>query len=271
MNLTAAATAAPRVPQTPDRPRAAFAHRAGVLAYGAVCYIVFLAVFLYATGFVIGFGVPISLDSLPGRALVPSMVINLGLLGLFAVQHSVMARPTFKRWWTRFVPAVAERSTYVLFSSVAMIVMFLFWQPMGGTVWQAESSLARWTLYGVGAGGWLIVLVATFAINHFDLFGLRQVWLHFRGVEYTPLRFKTPGMYSVVRHPLYLGWLLAFWGAPTMTVAHLLFALMTTAYIFVAIQLEERNLVEEHGDSYRSYRRRVPMIFPLPRRRSPAA
>ena len=258
-------------PRPIDSPEPAGAlRRAAVLAYGLVCYAMFLGVFLYAMGFVIGFGVPVTLDSVPGRAFVPSMLINLGLLGLFAVQHSVMARPTFKRWWTRFVPAAAERSTYVLFSNLAMILLFLFWQPMGGVVWAAEASWARWTLYAVGAAGWVIVLAATFAINHFDLFGLRQVWLAFRGREYTPLRFKTPGMYSVVRHPLYCGWLLAFWGAPTMTVAHLVFAATTTAYIFVAIQLEERNLIQEHGESYRAYRRRVPMVLPLPRRRSAA-
>ena len=258
----------PRPTESPNT--AGTLRRVAVLAYGLVCYTMFLGVFLYAMGFIIGFGVPVTLDSVPGRAFVPSVLINLGLLGLFAVQHSVMARPTFKRWWTRIVPAAAERSTYVAFSNVAMILLFLFWQPMGGLVWSAEHAWLRGVLYAVGAAGWLIVLAATFAINHFDLFGLRQVWLAFLGREYTPLRFKTPGMYGFVRHPLYFGWLLAFWGAPTMTVAHLVFAVATTAYILVAIQLEERNLVEEHGDSYRAYRRRVPMIVPSLHRRSAA-
>ena len=246
------------------------AARLVVLVYGAVSYALFLAVFLYAVGFVIGFGVPVTLDSLPGRALVPSLAINLGLLGLFAVQHSVMARPTFKRWWTTIVPRAAERSTYVLASNVAMIALFALWQPMGGIVWSAEGAAARWALYGLGGAGWLLVLASTFLINHFDLFGLRQSWLYFRGREYTKLRFKTPAVYSFVRHPLYVGWLMAFWLTPTMTVAHLVFAATTTLYILVAIQLEERNLVEEHGDTYREYRRRVPMLVPFTKGRATA-
>ncbi len=246
---------------------ASLASRVAILAYGVFCYTLFLGVFLYAFGFVVGVGVPITLDSLPGRALVPSIAINLGLLGLFALQHSIMARPAFKRRWTRVVPPAAERSTYVLFSCVALALIFALWQPLGGIIWQAESAGARAALYAVGGAGWLLVLLATFAINHFDLFGLRQVWLYFRGREYTPLKFKTPGMYSFVRHPLYVGWFMAFWGTPTMTAAHLLFAVTTTLYILVAIQLEERNLVEEHGDAYLEYRRRVPMLIPFTKRR----
>ena len=244
--------------------------RFGVLAYGVFSYAIFLGVFLYAIGFIVGFGVPITLDSLPGRAFGPALAINLGLLGLFSLQHSVMARPTFKRWWTKIVPEPAERSTYVLFSSVAMIAMFAFWQPMGGTVWMMESSVSRIAMFALGAAGWLLVLYSTFLINHFDLFGLRQSWLFARGTEYTPLKFKTPMAYSVVRHPLYMGWLMAFWFTPTMTVAHLLFAVMTTLYMLVAIQLEERNLIEEHGESYRAYRRRVPMLIPFTKRRQAA-
>lgn len=244
--------------------------RMAILAYGALSYAVFLGVFLYAVGFIVGFGVPITLDSLPGRAFVPSLAINLGLLGLFAVQHSVMARPTFKRWWTRIIPPAAERSTYVLFSSLAMIVMFAFWQPMGGMLWSVEHTAARVVLFALGGIGWLLVLYATFLINHFDLFGLRQSWLFARGREVTPLRFKTPSAYAVVRHPLYVGWLMAFWFTPTMTVAHLVFAVTSTLYILVAIQLEERNLIEEHGESYRAYRRRVPMLIPFTKRRAAA-
>lgn len=238
-------------------------NRIAVLLYGTVSYLLFLGVFLYALGFVVGIGVPVSLDSQPTRGFVPALLVNLGLLTVFAVQHSVMARPTFKRWWTRFVPVAAERSTYVLFSNIAMILLFAFWQPMGGEIWSFESVGSRATLYALGAAGWLLVLASTFLINHFDLFGLRQVWHYARNNPYKALRFKTPAVYSVVRHPLYLGWLMAFWFTPTMTVAHLVFAVMTTAYILVAIQLEERNLVEEHGDSYREYRRKVPMIIPL--------
>ena len=246
------------------------AARAAVLAYGLVSYASFLAVFVYAIGFIVGVGVPVSLDSTPGRALIPSLAINLGLLGLFAVQHSVMARPTFKRWWTKFVPQEAERSTYVLASNLAMIALFAFWQPMGGLLWDVQQEAARWALTGLGAAGLLLVLASTFLINHFDLFGLRQVWLFARGHEYTTLRFKTPAVYSVVRHPLYVGWLMSFWFTPTMTVAHLVFAVATTLYILVAIQLEERNLVEEHGESYREYRRRVPMLVPFTKRRAAA-
>jgi protein-S-isoprenylcysteine O-methyltransferase Ste14 len=241
--------------------------RVTTLLYGAVCYSMFLGVFLYAIGFVVGFGVPVTLDTLPGRSVIPALAINLGVLALFAVQHSLMARPTFKRWWTTIVPEPAERSTYVLFSNIAMIALFALWQPLGGTVWEVESTVGRAVLYGLGAAGWLLVLASTFLINHFDLFGLRQVWLHFRGRAYTPVRLKTPAVYSAVRHPLYLGWLMAFWFSPTMTAAHLLFAVVTTLYILVAIQLEERNLVEEHGESYREYRKRVPMLIPFTKRR----
>ncbi len=237
--------------------------RMAILAYGLVAYAMFLGVFLYALGFVVGFGAPVTLDSPPTMDFVPALVINLGLLGLFAVQHSVMARPTFKRWWTRLVPVPAERSTYVLFSNLAMIVMFYFWQPMGGTLWAFESTAAKAAMFGLGGAGWLLVLLTTFMICHFDLFGLRQVWLYARKKDYAPLKFKQRTMYSYVRHPLYLGWLMAFWFTPTMTVAHFVFAVMTTLYIFVAIQLEERNLVDEHGETYRQYRRKVPMIVPL--------
>ena len=245
-------------------------NRIGVLIYGAVCYAVFFATFLYAIGFVGNLVVPKGIDSEPGMPLVTALVIDLAVLAVFAVQHSVMARPAFKRRWTKLVPEAAERSTYVLFSSLALIALFYFWQPLGGVIWQVENPIGQALLWGGFALGWTLVLVATFLINHFDLFGLRQVWLHVRGVEYAPLKFATPGPYRFVRHPLYLGWLFAFWCTPTMTVTHLLFAVMTTAYILIAIQLEERDLITALGEDYRAYRERVPMILPIGRRRQAA-
>jgi len=239
--------------------------RVAILAYGVVCYAVFFATFLYAVGFVGGFAVPTTLDGPAEGPLWRALLIDLGLLALFAVQHSVMARPGFKRLWTRVVPEPAERSTYVLFSSLALIAMFALWQPLGGTVWSIADPLGRAIAYGLFAFGWALVLVATFLINHFDLFGLRQVWLYFRGKPYTPLGFVTPGPYKLVRHPLYVGWLFAFWATPEMTTAHLVFAVMTTAYILIAIQLEERDLVRHLGARYAAYRREVPMLIPRPR------
>lgn len=245
--------------------------RSAILIYGVVCYAVFFATFLYAIGFVGDFVVPKGMDSAPELPLLPALAIDLGLLGLFALQHSIMARPAFKRWWTKLVPEPAERSTYVLFSSLALILLFALWQPLGGVVWQVEHAVGQALLWAGFAFGWLLVLVSTFLINHFDLFGLRQVWLHFRGIDYTPLKFATPGPYRFVRHPLYLGWFFAFWCIPTMTVTHLVFAVMTTAYILIAIQLEERDLISALGEDYRAYRERVPMILPLGRRGADAA
>ena len=231
-------------------------------AYGAFSYSIFLATFLYAIGFIGNFGVPRTLDGTPTEPLGRALAIDVGLLGLFAVQHSVMARKWFKEAWTRIVPQPAERSTYVLFSSLALILLMWQWRPMGGVVWSVEDPSLRFVLYGLFAFGWGLVLVCTFLINHFDLFGLRQVWLYLTGRPYTALRFVMPGPYRMVRHPLYAGWLFAFWATPTMTVAHLVFAVATTAYILIAIQLEERDLVREHGESYESYRRQVPMLLP---------
>jgi len=240
--------------------------RVSIFAYGVASYAVFFATFLYAIAFVGGFGVPRLIDGPLEGSLAVALAVDLGLLGLFAVQHSVMARPAFKRWLTRAVPEAAERSTYVLASSVALLLLFWLWRPIGGVVWTVESPVARAVAYGVFAAGWTTVLVCTFLINHFDLFGLRQSWLALLDRPYTPLRFTTPGPYRVVRHPLYVGWFLAFWATPTMTATHLLFAVMTTAYILIAIQLEERDLVAAHGESYAVYRRRVPMLIPrLPR------
>jgi protein-S-isoprenylcysteine O-methyltransferase Ste14 len=236
--------------------------RIAAFTYGVVSYAIFFGTFLYAIGFVGDLFVPKSIDSAPESPLGQALLINALLLGLFAVQHSVMARPAFKRWWTRFVPKPVERSTYVLFSSLALIALFAFWQPIGGVIWDVQDPVGQAVLYGLFAFGWGLVLVATFLINHFDLFGLRQVWLYLRGKEYRPLNFGTPALYKIVRHPLYVGWFFAFWATPTMTVAHLFFALLTTAYILIAIRFEERDLVAEHGARYSEYRKQVPMLVP---------
>jgi methanethiol S-methyltransferase len=240
-------------------------NRVIAFVYGAVSYAIFFATFLYAAGFIGNFVVPKTLDGVPVGSLGTSLLIDLGLLGLFAVQHSVMARPAFKRMWTRIVPEAVERSTYVLASSLALILLFWAWRPLGGVVWDVQNPVGRGLLHAGFAFGWLLVLVATFLINHFDLFGLRQVWLHLRGRPYQPLPFRTPGPYRLVRHPLYVGWFFAFWSTPTMTVTHLLFAVMTTAYILIAIQFEERDLVAALPE-YASYRARVPMLIPVRRR-----
>lgn len=237
-------------------------NRFATFLYGLVCYVVFFATFVYAMGFIGDFGVSKSIDSGPHRSFIYALAVNAVLLTIFAVQHSVMARQWFKRAWTRLVPTAAERSTYVLFSSLALLLLFWKWEPMGRVIWNVESSAGQLLLYAFYAAGWLIVLLATFLINHFDLFGLRQVWLHLRGIPYTPLEFHTPALYRMVRHPLYLGWLLVFWSAPLMTLAHLVFAIATTAYILVAIQFEERDLIRSHAE-YAEYRRRVPMILPI--------
>jgi protein-S-isoprenylcysteine O-methyltransferase Ste14 len=238
-----------------------------VFGYGLTAYSIFFVTYLYAAGFVGNLVVPKSLDSTPTAPFGTALLINLGLLGLFAVQHSVMARPWFKRILLRVVPHAAERSTYVLASSLALILLFWQWSPLGGVVWDIQNQTGRALMYAAFAFGWLLVLVTTFLINHFDLFGLRQVWLYFRGREYRSLHFVTPGPYRLVRHPLYLGWLFAFWATPTMTVTHLLFAVMTTCYILAAIQFEEHDLVNAHPE-YAEYQRRVPMIVPIPTRRA---
>jgi protein-S-isoprenylcysteine O-methyltransferase Ste14 len=232
-----------------------------ILTYGLVCYALFLLTFLYAVGFIGGFLTPTRLDGPRSGSLAAALAIDVGLLLLFAVQHSGMARPAFKRWLTRFVPEPCERSTYVLLSNAALLVLFWQWRPVGGVVWEVPGGAARAAVAVVLAGGWLTVLYTTFLINHFDLFGVRQAWLAFRGVPYTPLRFTTPGPYRLVRHPLYIGWLIVFWAAPTMSTAHLLFAVGTTAYILMAIRWEERDLVAAHPE-YDAYRRRVPKLVP---------
>jgi len=236
--------------------------------YGVFCYLVFFATFLYAIGFIGNLWVPKSIDSGPQKPLGVALAINLALLAVFALQHSVMARPWFKKAWTKFVPTVAERSTYVLFSSLALLLLFWKWEPMGGVVWSVGNLYAYFAIQILYALGWLTVLVTTFLISHFDLFGLRQVWFYLICKDYEPPAFRTPGPYKVVRHPLYVGWLMVFWSAPVMTVAHLVFAVMTTAYILVAIQFEERDLVRAHGE-YAEYRKRVPMLVPVGRAKEP--
>ena len=232
-----------------------------LLAYGALSYVIFFLTFLYAIGFLGNVGVPKSLDSPATDPWLVALMIDVALLSLFAVQHSVMARQGFKRLLTKVIPAAAERSTYVLASSLALILLFWQWRPLGGVVWEVEHEVGRAVLYGGFAFGWALVLFTTFVINHFDLFGLRQTWRAFRGQPQAALRFVTPVLYRMVRHPLYVGWLFAFWSTPTMTLTHLLFAVMTTGYILVAIQLEERDLMKAHPE-YAEYRRRVPMLVP---------
>jgi protein-S-isoprenylcysteine O-methyltransferase Ste14 len=241
--------------------------RALALIYGSACYLVFLVTFLYAVGFVAGFGVPKHIDNGTGASIGLALAIDIALLTLFAVQHSLMARPSFKRWWTRIVPPVIERSTYVLFSSLALIALFAWWRPIPALVWHVDAEPLRWLLYALFAAGWLIVLTGTFLISHFDLFGLRQVWLHARGQPEPDTPFVTRAYYKLVRHPLMLGFIIAFWATPTMSQGHLLFALITSGYIVVAVKfLEERDLVAAHGNTYREYQRKVPMLLPIPKR-----
>jgi protein-S-isoprenylcysteine O-methyltransferase Ste14 len=237
--------------------------RVTTFVYGVLSYLIFFGTFLYAIGFLGDVMVPKSIDSGRTAPLAEALLINAALLTLFAVQHSTMARPWFKRVWTRIIPQQIERSTYVLVSSLALILLFAMWEPIGGVVWKVEQPALRAALYGLFGVGFLLVLISTFLINHFDLFGLRQVYLYLLGKEYTQLRFGTPILYRHVRHPLYLGWLFAFWATPTMTIAHLVFAIATTAYIFVAIQLEEKDLIDAYGDDYKRYKQQVPMIVPV--------
>jgi len=238
--------------------------RIAAAIYGIVCYLVFFATFLYAIAFVGNIRVPRSVDVGPGASALEAFIIDALLLALFAVQHSVMARPWFKRAWTRFVPQVIERSTYVLFASLALILLYWQWRPMTGTVWSVESSLSATLLWVVFAAGWAIVLTSTFLISHFDLFGLKQVYAYFARKSYPPAEFSTPGFYKMVRHPIYLGFTLAFWATPQMTVGHLFFAFMCTAYMIVAIQFEEHDLVRTYGASYEAYRKNVSMLVPIP-------
>ncbi|MEK9283733.1 isoprenylcysteine carboxylmethyltransferase family protein [Bradyrhizobium sp. ISRA442] len=228
--------------------------------YGIAAYLVFFVTVLYAIGFVMGLVVPKSIDT--DTPAVEAVIINLLLMALFAIQHSVMARQRFKAWWTQVIPKPVERSTYVLAASLSLLLLFWQWRPLPAIVWDVENPDLAVTLVTLALAGWVLVFTSTFVINHFELFGLHQVTNHLLDKEAPPPRFKTPLFYKIVRHPLYLGFIIAFWAAPTMTVGHLLFAAVTTLYIFVGIALEERDLVDLFGDEYREYKQRVSMLIP---------
>ncbi len=240
--------------------------RALIFAYGALCYSVFFVTFCYAIGFMGNWLVPKSIDSGPAATdLLTALLINGALMGLFAVQHTIMARPAFKRWWTRIIPAPMERSTFVLLASLILALLFWQWRPLPQTVWSFDSSVARTILVATSLGGWVFALLSTCMVDHFDLFGLRQVWLHLRGKIYRPTGFRLVGFYKLVRHPIMVGFLIAFWATPHMTVGHLFFALVITAYVVFGTTIEERDLVGYFGDEYRQYRRDVRGLIPLPR------
>jgi len=242
--------------------RSNLAGRIVAFLYGVVAYVFFFVTFLYAIGFVEDLVVPTTIDTGLSAPTMQALIINLILMSIFAIQHSVMARQQFKRWWTQFVPASVERTTYVLFATLALALLLWQWRPMPEVVWQVANPQAATAITAVSLIGWLIVLTSTFLINHFELFGLHQVANNLTGRPMPAPRFRMPLYYKFVRHPIYLGFIIAFWAAPTMTLGHLLFAAVTTAYIFVGIQLEERDMVEVFGDQYRSYKKRVSMLLP---------
>ncbi|MGB7257877.1 MAG: methanethiol S-methyltransferase [Pseudolabrys sp.] len=233
------------------------------LLYGIASYLFFFVTFLYAIGFVTGLVVPKTIDTGTVVPMTEALVVNVLLMSLFAIQHSVMARRQFKEWWTRFVPKSVERSTYVLFATAALALLLWQWRPMPAVVWHVANPNVAAGLLALSFFGWFLVLLSTFLINHFELFGLHQVFNNIAGRTMPAMRFKTPALYKLVRHPIYLGFIIAFWAAPTMTMGHALFAAVTTAYIFVGILLEERDLVELFGDDYRRYRKRVGMLLPF--------
>jgi protein-S-isoprenylcysteine O-methyltransferase Ste14 len=241
-----------------------WATRAATFAYGAASYAIGVGSLVYAIGFVGNWLVPKGIDSGAPGPMTPSLLVNSALLLALVVQHTVMARPAFKRWVTRFIPAAVERSTFVLVSGLIMVALFWLWQPAPRVVWRVHGA-AAWALTALSLLGWGVAFGSTFLINHFDLFGLRQVWLRLRAREYRPVRFRLAGFYRVVRHPLMLGFLIAFWATPLMSVGHLFFAIMMTAYIFMGTRFEERDLVREHGEAYLAYRRKVRGFVPLPK------
>ncbi len=240
------------------------------LLYGVVCYVVFLVTVLYSIAFVENIGVPVTLDGKQSSPVSVALPIDIALLALFAVQHSIMARPGFKARWTAIIPHSVERSTFVLISSLILLLLYWQWRPLDTVIWRVDNPIGYAALLALSLFGWLFAFTSTFLINHFDLFGLRQVYLAWRRQTYTNLPFRVSGFYRLVRHPLMLGFLIAFWAAPRMTAGHLLFAVATTGYILLAVHfLEERDLVAALGAPYAEYRRRVPMLLPLPRPRKP--
>ncbi len=236
--------------------------------YGVICYLIFLGTFLYAIAFVGNVFVPKAIDTgTLNNPLSVALVVDTVLLSLFALQHSLMARQWFKRAWTRIVPEPVERSTYVLLASLTLLLLFWQWQPMGPVIWEAQNASVRALLLALFWIGWGVVLLSTYLVDHFALFGLRQVYNYSKGRAAEPIPFQSPALYKMVRHPLYLGFIVAFWSTPRMTFGHLFFAIMTTAYIVVAIQFEERDLIRSYGETYRAYRQKVSMLIPLPKRR----
>ncbi len=252
---------------SPARQPADRLFRIFTLAYGVICYLTFPLTILYAIGFVGNWIVPKSIDTGTVQPLASSLLINAGLLGLFVVQHTIMARPTFKRWWTRIIPKSIERSTFVLLASGILDLLFWQWRPLPQEVWSVGGP-AGVTLAAVSLFGWAVVLAASFTISHFDLFGLRQVWMRFRDRRYAPVGFRLAGLYQIVRHPLMVGFLIAFWATPRMSVGHLFFAILTTGYILFGTWIEERDLIAEHGEQYLGYKRRVRGFIPLPNGRA---
>ncbi len=240
--------------------------RVAFFTYGLICYVMFLAVYAYFCGFVGNYFVPKTIDAPTSDSIGLALAIDLGLIALSSLQHSVMARPAFKQVWTRIVPHAIERSTYVLISNLMVMLLIWQWRTIDITVWNFSSGPLYYLLTALFVAGWLLVPAASLMISHFDLFGMRQVWLHLKDREYTSLPFRTPMLYGVVRHPLYVGWFLASWATPTMSVGHLLFAVTLTAYIVLASKIEERDLAAHFGPKYTSYQRRVPAFVPWPRR-----
>lgn len=236
------------------------------LLYGIVAYFLFLGTFLYAIAFVGDFGVTKTINTGPETPFMEALIINLAVLSVFALQHSIMARPGFKEWWTKIIPPEIERSTYVLLSSLALILIYWQWRPMSAVIWEVQHETATILIQGLFALGWLIVLLSTFMISHFELFGLKQVYRYLKNIEPKPISFQKPFLYQIVRHPLMLGFIIAFWATPVMTLGHLVFSITTTLYILIAVKFfEERDLLRKHGEKYAEYQEEVPMLIPFPK------